>query len=79
MLALRFILDRDAINVVASHCNGTNSFVDGQEESMWFSLYLSSWVWVEMPYWVYLKKENEEEREQKEELVAYPVKSLLLL
>lgn len=30
MLALRFILDRDVINVVASHCNGTNSFVDGR-------------------------------------------------
>lgn len=30
MLALRFILDRHVINGVASHCNGTNSFVDGR-------------------------------------------------
>lgn len=55
MLVLRFILDRDVINVVASHCNGTNSFVDGQGGSMWFSLYLSTWIWVEMPYGEYLR------------------------
>lgn len=70
MLALRFILDRDVINVVASHCNGTNSFVDGQGGIVWFSLYLSTWIWVEMPYGEYLEEQKGGEREEKEEFVA---------
>lgn len=70
MLALRFILDRDVINIVASHCNGTNSFVDGQGGSMSFSLYLSTWIWVEMPYGEYLEEWKGGEGEEKEGLVA---------
>lgn len=70
MLALRFILDRNVINVVASHCNGTNSFVDGRGGSMWLSLYLSTLIGVEMPYGEYLEKQKGGEREEKEGLVA---------
>lgn len=70
MLALRLILDRDVINVVAFHCNETNSFVDGQGGSTWFSFYLSTWIWVEMPYGEYLEEWKGGEREEKEGLVA---------
>lgn len=41
-LALGFILDRDVINIVTFHYNGTNSFVDGQEGTVWIKLYLST-------------------------------------
>lgn len=56
MLALRFILDRDITNIVTFHCNGTNSFMDGQEGSVWIKLYLSTWIWVKMLYDDYMKE-----------------------
>lgn len=69
MLALRFLLDRYIIKVVVSHCNGTNSFVGGRG-GMWFSLYLSTWTWVKIPYGEYLEEQKVGEREEKERLVT---------
>lgn len=42
MLALGFILEGDVINIVIFHCNGTNSFVDGQEGTVWIKLHLNT-------------------------------------